>query len=161
MERALVTIFGMTDAVWQRHANPWSVWTPYLAGPALVLAIWSRVWLDWWALVPAGLVILWIWLNPRVFAVPDSNAKWASRAVLGERIWLDRKTTPVDRQFAAPSHLANIIGVLGLVLLVWGLLIYSVAMTIGGLIIVLVAKSWFLQKMVELYDATPVADRPG
>ena len=46
MEHALVTFFGMTDEVWRRHANPWSVWTRYLAGPILILAVWSRFWIE-------------------------------------------------------------------------------------------------------------------
>ncbi len=39
--------FQMTDAVWQRHTNPWSVWTRYASLPLLIVAIWSRVWLGW------------------------------------------------------------------------------------------------------------------
>ena len=160
MEHALVTFFGMTDEVWRRHANPWSVWTRYLAGPILILAVWSRFWIEWWALLPIGLMILWIWLNPRVFSVPNSTENWASRAVLGERIWLNRKNKPIAPQFLRPSHLANGVGALGLIALVWGLVVYSVVLTVGGLLIVLIAKTWFLNKMVALYLATAPAERP-
>lgn len=34
--------FAMNEEAWGRHANPWSVWTRFLALPLLVLAIWSR-----------------------------------------------------------------------------------------------------------------------
>ena len=44
--------FHMTDAVWERHANPWSVWTRYAGLPLLILAIWSRGWLGLWAIAP-------------------------------------------------------------------------------------------------------------
>ena len=160
-DRPLTSIFGMTDEVWRRHANPWSVWTRYMAGPLLVLAIWSRAWIDWWAVVPIAVMILWIWLNPRVFRIPRSTTAWASRAVLGERIWLNRTTVAIDQRIVRLSHLANLCGLIGLALLVWGLVVYSELLTVGGLAIVLAAKSWFLQKMVKLYDATPVADRPS
>jgi hypothetical protein len=43
--------FRMTDDAWQRHANPWSVWTRFAAIPLMILAIWSRVWL---CLVPGA-----------------------------------------------------------------------------------------------------------
>ena len=33
---------GMTNEAWQRHANPWSVYTRFAAIPAGLLAIWSR-----------------------------------------------------------------------------------------------------------------------
>ncbi|MDB5533692.1 MAG: hypothetical protein JWO28_2007 [Hyphomicrobiales bacterium] len=58
--------FGMTDEAWQHHANPWSVYTRLAAIPAGILAIWSRTWLGWWALIPVALVIVWLCLNPAV-----------------------------------------------------------------------------------------------
>ncbi|MCA8931790.1 MAG: hypothetical protein KDA49_04945, partial [Rhodospirillaceae bacterium] len=48
--------FRMDDATWARHASPWSVWTRVPIALLLVLAIWSRVWLGWWALLPVALV---------------------------------------------------------------------------------------------------------
>jgi hypothetical protein len=63
----ITRVLGMTDEAWQRHANPWSVYTRFAAIPAMILAIWSRVWSSWWALVPVGGVIIWLWLNPFVF----------------------------------------------------------------------------------------------
>ncbi|MDT5210776.1 MAG: hypothetical protein QOF67_3191 [Mycobacterium sp.] len=30
--------FRMTDDAWQRHANPWSVWTRFAAIPLMILA---------------------------------------------------------------------------------------------------------------------------
>ena len=150
----------MTDEVWRRHANPWSVWTRYLAGPILVFAIWSRVWISEWALVPIALMVAWIWLNPRVFAVPSSTSNWASKAVLGERIWLNREKTPIAARFIRPSRFANVVGAAGLVLLIWGLIVYSSVLTVSGLLIVLAAKTWFLNEMVALCEATDPAERP-
>jgi len=46
----ITRVLGMTDEAWQRHANPWSVYTRFAAIPAMILAIWSRVWISWWAL---------------------------------------------------------------------------------------------------------------
>ena len=69
----VISVPRMTDDAWKRHANPWSVWTRFAAIPLMILAIWSRVWLGWWCLVPVAAVIVWLWLNPHVFA-PVENA---------------------------------------------------------------------------------------
>ncbi len=70
--------FGMTDDAWKRHANPWSVWTRFAAIPLMILAIWSRVWLGWWCLVPIAAVEVW----PTVFG--------ASLIVLAQLWRIDR-----------------------------------------------------------------------
>lgn len=57
----------MDDDIWHRHANPWSVYSRISVLPALSLAVWSRVWLGWWSLIPLMLVAAWIWVNPRYF----------------------------------------------------------------------------------------------
>jgi len=49
----------MTEEAWRRHANPWSVYTRFAAIPAMILAIWSRIWIGWWALVPVFAVMIW------------------------------------------------------------------------------------------------------
>ena len=78
---------GMDDRAWQRHANPWSVWTRILTPlPLLALAVWSRVWLGWGALWPVALALGWIWLNPRLFPAPARLDGWAAAAVMGERV---------------------------------------------------------------------------
>jgi len=37
----------MKDSAWRRRANPWSVWTSFAAIPAMIVAVWSQVWLGW------------------------------------------------------------------------------------------------------------------
>jgi hypothetical protein len=59
--------FGMTDEAWQRHANPWSVYTRFAAILLMILAAWSRVWIGWWALLPVAAAIVCLWLNPHIF----------------------------------------------------------------------------------------------
>jgi hypothetical protein len=66
-EQKVAATFKMSEEAWQRHANPWSVWTRNTVLPALVLAIWSRAWLGWWSLVPIALAVLWMWMNPVSF----------------------------------------------------------------------------------------------
>jgi len=59
LERTIGQLFRMDDATWLRHANPWSVilrFTTVL--PVLILALWSRLWLVWWAVIPVSLALL-------------------------------------------------------------------------------------------------------
>jgi hypothetical protein len=79
---------GTTDEAWQRHANPWSVYTRFAAIPAGILAIWSRTWFGWWALVRVGLDIVWLWLNPHIFPAVKEPRSWAARDIYGEKLWL-------------------------------------------------------------------------
>ncbi len=70
LERMIVRVFAMNDEVWARHANPWSVWTRFTILPLLVAAIWSRQWIGWWAALPSVALVIWTWLNPRLFPSP-------------------------------------------------------------------------------------------
>ena len=97
----LAHIFQMNDKVWENHANPWSVWTRYLGLPLLVISVWSRIWWGWWSILPITMVMIWIWINPRIFPKPKTTQNWSSKAVLGERVWLNQKEIPI------PQHHQN------------------------------------------------------
>lgn len=151
-ERAMAQAFGMDERTWARHANPWSVWTRNTGLPLLVLAIWSRVWLGGWAIVPLLLVVLWIWLNPRLFPVPSSTDSWASKAVLGERVWMNRGQVPVPPHHRRVPHLLAALAALGVPFLAWGLYHLRPWPTLFGLLLVFSGKLWFLDRMVWLYE---------
>jgi hypothetical protein len=55
MREVIADAFRMTDDVWRRHANPWSVYTRFAAIPPLIMAIWSRTWIGLWCLLPIAL----------------------------------------------------------------------------------------------------------
>ena len=85
-------VMGKDDAVWLRHANPWSVWTRIMTPlPLLIAAAFSRIWLGWGALVPIAVVMVWICLNPRLFAAPRDFRSCAAQGVLGERVFLRKR----------------------------------------------------------------------
>ncbi len=147
---------GMDDATWARHANPWSVWTRVPILPLLVLAIWSRAWIGIWFLLPVAMLLAWTWINPRVFPPPRRLDTWGSRAVLGERLWLVRRTHPVPAHHRRMPSLLNGLAALGALGLVYGLIALDAAATLGGLAVALLAKMWFLDRMVWL-----VADMAG
>ena len=96
-------LFGLSGERWMRHANPVSVWTRFAALPLIALSIWSRDWIGWWCVVPLVLSNVWLMVNPLFFAPPRSTRNWASRGVLGERVWTERDRASSRRSSADGS----------------------------------------------------------
>ncbi len=144
--------FGLRDESWMRHANPASVWTRFSVVSVLALAIWSRDWIGIWCLVPVALGIVWLFVNPLLFDVPKSTRNWASRSVLGERIWVDRKKVDLPEQFRsrAPA-VANAYSTIGLAVLVYGLIELDVLATVTGILITHGGKLWYLDRVGLLF----------
>jgi hypothetical protein len=148
----IATLFQMDDETWTHHANPWSVWSRTTVLPALILAGWSRVWIGWWALLPGALALLWTWLNPRLFGKPASLDNWASKAVLGERIWVKRDEEPVPERHRLAPNVLNAVSAVGTLLVIWGVVRLAVWPTLLGAVLVYAGKLWFLDRMVWLHE---------
>jgi hypothetical protein len=149
-EARLARAHGMDDAAWARHANPWSFWTRLPILPALALAVWSRVWIGWWAALPVLALLAWTWWNPRAFPPPRSTGSWPARAVLGERLWLARREVPVPPRHRVLPHLATAVALLGALAMAWGLARLELVPTMLGTAVALLGKLWFLRHMVAL-----------
>jgi hypothetical protein len=152
VEEFIAKAFSMSDAVWERHANPLSVWTRYSVLPILVIAFWSRIWLGWWCIICVAVAMAWVWINPRLFQKPKSTDNWASKAVLGERVWLNRKKVPVPKYHRTLPNILSIIASIGMVLCIYGVVKLQVWPTVFGIALAYLGKSWFLDRMVWLYE---------
>ena len=145
--------FRMSDDAWKRHANPWSVWTRFAAIPLMILAIWSRVWLGWWCVVPIAAVIVWLWLNPHVFAPVASPTSWAAKGIYGEKLWLkERDRVPPDQRRVL-RLLVPVAGA-GFVLLSYGLVRLEIWPTVFGASLIVLAQLWRIDRLVVFYDST-------
>lgn len=153
----IVKIFGMTDEAWRRHANPWSVYTRFAAIPAMILAIWSRVWIGWWALVPVAAVIIWLWLNPHVFPAVTEPRSWAAKGIYGEKLWL-LEPSSVPPGYRAVFRWLIVPALCGIVLLVWGLVQLLVWPTIFGATLIVLAQLWRIDRLGLLYEQTKGAN---
>jgi hypothetical protein len=151
-ERRLAQLFRMDDEAWARHANPWSVWTRVISLPLLMLAVWSRIWIGWWSLLPIAGVILWLWINPRAFPPPRSTDNWASKGVLGKRVWLNRRQVPVPAHHRLMPNILSTFSAAGAVIFIWGLVRLEFWPALSGLVLVMLCKLWFLDRMVWLYE---------
>ncbi len=138
---------GMSDAVWRRHANPWSVWSRFTCLPLIVLAIWSWGWIGAWALIPIAAALLWTFANPRVFPEPSDFESWASLGVMGERIHIYRPHE-VNAHHKAPLLWLTWAPLIGLVPLVYGLIVRDAALVALGTLIAMGLKMWFVDRMV-------------
>lgn len=152
LERTISGLFRLDDATWMRHANPWSVFTRNTVLPLLIFAFWSRLWIGWWALVPVALAILWTWGNPRLFPAPESLDHWASRAVLGKRVWLNRDAVPVPAHHRNVPNLLSGVSGTGVLFVVWGVLAFDPWPTLFGAALVYAGKLWFLDRMAWLWN---------
>lgn len=149
----IARLFRMTDSVWARHANGWSVWTRIASFPLIVLALWSHAWIGWLGAVAAvAAVAVWIWLNPRIFAVPAHTDSWASKVTFGERVWLNRKAVAIPAHHATMAQLLSGVAGIGFVVAVVGAVTTSIWPTLVGVILVYGGKLWFCDRMVWLYE---------
>jgi hypothetical protein len=93
-----------------------------------------------------------MWANPRVFHRPKNMGNWASRGVLGERVWLNRDAVPVPERHRVVPHVLNVVTAVGTAFVVWGLVTLAVWPTLLGSVLVYCGMLWFLDRMVWLYE---------
>jgi hypothetical protein len=78
--------------VFRYHSSPWSAWTRLLSVPLVFVPIWTRSWRE------GAIVGVWLIANPMVFPEPKDDKAWATRAMLGEEMWIAKR--PLDRAMA-------------------------------------------------------------
>ncbi len=150
---SIARAFGLEGEGWMRHANPTSVWTRFLALPMIALAVWSRDWIGWLSLLPIGLSVVWMAINPIFFAKPRSTRNWASKGVLGERVWTEGDHASFPRQFQSKATTAAAVyQSIGVALLGYGLWVLDPLTAVAGLLIVQGGKAWYIDRMVLLFD---------
>lgn len=144
-------LMAMDEASWQRHSNPWSVYSRFTILPLMSLAFWSREWIADYAFIPVVLSFIWIWLNPRLFGVPKNTDNWASMATFGERLYLNRKNIPIPEHHVVPAMVLQTLSGLGVPLFIYALYSLEFWPLILANIWIMVFKAWFVDRMVWLY----------
>jgi hypothetical protein len=78
--------------IFRHHSNPWSAWTRLFSAPLVFVPIWNRSWRE------GAILGVWLIANPVVFPEPKDDRAWATRAMLGEEMWIVKR--PLDRAMA-------------------------------------------------------------
>ena len=103
----LSLITRLTREVFRHHSNPWSAWTRLLSVPLAFVPIWTRSWRQ------GAILGVWLMVNPIAFPEPKNDRAWATRAMLGEEMWIAKR--PLDQAMALNGG-ATALGLGG----VWG-----------------------------------------
>jgi len=151
-DRIAAKLMSMSDEVWMRHANPWSGWTRLAMSPLWFLAIWSWVWIGWWALAPVSVLAVCTWLNPRVFRPYTDDTPWITRAVLGERIFMNRTSVPIPHEHLRMAHILSALAGVSLAGAIVGFVTANFWLALGGWLLAVTFKMWFVDRMVWLYE---------
>ena len=152
IEKSCAFLMSMSDDVWMRHANPISVWTRICTFPFFFFAVWSYVWIGWFFLLAIGIVSLWAWLNPRLFRKPKTTKTWSSMGVLGERVWLNRKSIPIPNEHEQVINILLKLSAIGICISVYGFIAKNFWAAFMGWNCAVMAKIWFFDRMVWLYQ---------
>ncbi len=152
IEKSIAKAFQLSGDRWELHANPWSAWTRMITLPFLILAIWSRVWLGWYSLVPIVLLVIWIKFNPTLFKRTTHFRNWMSKAVMGEKYWTEREERPVPKRHHLVIAILIFFQTLGTAVLAFGLWKLNIEITVMGTILVYASKMWFLDRMVWIFE---------
>jgi len=92
-----------------------------------------------------------VW-ETRRFLLPERAGKEGAGRSRPLRWGLNRKEVAVPRHFEPVIKVLNAISGVGTLLCFCGLIALSFWMTIFGMAVLLLGKSWFLDRMVWLYD---------
>jgi len=160
LDRGIETAMGMDDDRWRRHANLWSVWTRLAAVAAAAIAIYARGAIGgWWTLGACALIVVWLWLNTRVFPPVEDDRRWESQAIFGEVLWLERADHDLPDHHLRWTRRIVTGSVIALVPMVYGLVVFDPWATAFGATGVIVGQLWFLDRLAWLYaDATATGE---
>lgn len=89
------TVARLRHAMFARHANPWSAWTRWASTPLVLVPVWTR------RRRHAVLVAGWLAVNPVLFPTPSTDRAWATRAMLGEELWIVERPRDVSMAISA------------------------------------------------------------
>ncbi|MEM2021291.1 MAG: DUF6653 family protein [Zestosphaera sp.] len=152
LERVIAKLFRMDDKTFRKHSNPWSGYTRLPLLIPLTLALWSRAWIGWWAVVPVVTVLVWVWVNPRIFPEPKKSDAWVSKGVLGEWVWVNQGRIEIPKHHRRAPKILRTVAAVGIVPYVWGLVFLDPWPTALGVVLMYLGKLWFVDRMVWLYE---------
>ncbi|WP_194833590.1 DUF6653 family protein [Nocardia sp. XZ_19_369] len=139
------TFAGVRRTVFARHSNPWSAWSRWATAPLILVPVWMRSWPH------AAAVGAWFAVNPVLFPEPADRRAWATKAILGEELWLAGHPRDAALAVDAAATGAGMIALLG----AWRRRPVPASVGIGALMVLLL---WYWELMARYYETHRNAD---
>jgi hypothetical protein len=140
------TIARLRRKFFERHANPLSAWSRWGTTPVVLVPVWTRKWAH---AVP---VLVWMIANAVVFPKPKHERAWATRAVLGEELWIVER--PRDAAMAVNAGSTAFLAA-ALIAARRRRLAPAIAATAAAMALIMV----YWKLMVDYYDSEQAARR--
>lgn len=129
-----------------------TVMTRLIAGPVLVLAIWSRVWLSPpLVLLACVAAVVLLWVPARLLPNLKGRFLWADRAAYGERIWINRLAIPVPLEENHTAMVLSLTSTVGFLVALIGAFFADPWLCGSGLLVGTATKLVYLHRMTRLY----------
>jgi len=151
-EERLIRLFGLNDKTWLSHATAASIITRGFIPPMITFAALSRVWIGNWWLAVLGLIIIWTFLNTRVFPKAKNYDNWYARGAFGERMYAARKKVSIPSHHESFALKLKVLNAIFSGIWIYGLIVLNFELAITGTLLQLTAKFWFIDRMVWLYN---------
>ncbi|MFI6921818.1 DUF6653 family protein [Nonomuraea spiralis] len=151
LTQAAAATFGLNDDSWKRHANAWSVWTRMAGLAPILLPIYFRDALGWWAPAPIVAGVIWMWLNPHAFKPVYEPRSWAEKGIYGEKMYA------ADHSLAAEAHRPALrwliaMAALGAAIMVYGLVRVEAWPAVFGWALIFISQLWQIDRFVAIYE---------
>ncbi|MGF1754314.1 hypothetical protein L4C33_12020 [Vibrio makurazakiensis] len=151
--KAAEKAMSMDENTWNRHASPLSVYSRFTILPLFTGTLAIRDELGGYTVVVIAFIILWVWLNPRIFPAPKTTNNWASMVTFGERIYLKRNhENLIPQHHLTACRNLMVLQIIGLPFWLYGLYSMNLELMIFGALWLMVTKAWFVDRMVWLYQ---------
>jgi len=130
-----------SDDTWKKHSSAWSGWTRVAAAPLFWHALWLR---NPYYLVA---VIIFLVINPRLFAAPKKITNWMSKGVIGEKIYTGAL---IKKDFISTT--LCILMALVFFISMYAIWTHQLILTVTTFFLAMTFKFWYLDRMVFLYE---------
>jgi uncharacterized protein DUF6653 len=98
-----MVIARVRRAIFARHAHPLSAWSRWATTPLVLLPVWTR------RRSHALFVAIWFALNPVIFPKVSDERPWATRAMLGEELWISRRPRDTATTLSVVTSLVAVV----------------------------------------------------
>ncbi|SFT89529.1 hypothetical protein SAMN05444141_104207 [Pseudovibrio denitrificans] len=141
------------SAALTRLNKPKSLLVRALVLPALLAPLWYQPTLGWfWAVALSVAAVAWVWIIPPFGKKNVGAQTWAQKAILGERMWLNRMFVPIPAPYHQKALALLVVGLIAVGLAIWAAATNNLPLMLTGGIIAYLAKFTSLFVMVKIFE---------